>query len=132
MAFQQTISATYHGPIPPPLMLGEFERVVPGLAMQIVGMALAEQAHRHRWERKALWNDIFMQSGALTLGWVLAGTALIGAFVLGVDDKPIPMTILLSVPAIQMIKAIVGGNRPQGPLTPPAQATPKTRSKRTR
>ncbi len=60
---QRTILASYQGPIPPPHMLEEFERIMPGLSGQIVGMAIAEQRHRHRWENKALWNDIFMQSG---------------------------------------------------------------------
>jgi hypothetical protein len=132
IAVQQTISASYYGPIPPPAMLGEFDRVVPGLAAQIVTMALAEQKHRHRWERTALRNDIFMQSGALALGWVLAGGALIGAFVFGMENKVIPMSIILGVPALQMIRVVVVGNQPKAPLAPSATAPPKARNKRNR
>lgn len=110
IAFQQTISA-YHGPFPPPQMMGEFDRAVPGLAKQIADMALAEQDHPHGWENKAQLNDIFMQSGALTLGWLLAGVCVVGAFVLGLQDKPVPMGILLSVSGLQMVRATCHGEQ---------------------
>jgi hypothetical protein len=121
--FQRTILASYEGPIPPPHMLAEFDRVVPGLSSQIVGMAISEQRHRHRWENKALWNDIFMQSGGLTLGWGLAGASLLGAFVLGMAGKTVEMAILLSVPVIQMIRSIINSGQPgqkQNPQSPQA------------
>lgn len=132
VAFQQTILATYQGPIPPPHLLEEFDRVVPGLAGQIVGMAIAEQRHRHRWETKALWNDIFMQSGGLTLGWGLAGASLLGAFVLGMAGKTVEMGILLSVPAIQMVRSVINSGQPVAKRVSPAVTAPKTREKKKR
>jgi hypothetical protein len=83
VAFQHEISASYQGPLPPPEMPGQFDQVVPGLSREIVNMAAKEQSHRHLWERRALLNDIFMQSGGLALGWILAGGALLGAFYFG-------------------------------------------------
>ena len=62
---EKSTEAFYQGPMPPPAMLKTFEEVVPGLAKQIAVMAQAEQNHRHTWERRALWNDIFAQSGGL-------------------------------------------------------------------
>jgi len=38
----------FQGPIPPPGMLAEYERIAPGLAMRIVDRADAEQEFRHR------------------------------------------------------------------------------------
>jgi len=108
VAFQHEISSSYQGPLPPPEMLGQFERVVPGLGRQIVDMAAKEQSHRHSWERRALLNDLFMQFGALGPGWILVGGALIGAYFLGMADHPISMGVLLSVPVIQMVRTIVG------------------------
>lgn len=110
-------------------MLEEFERAVPGLSRQIISMALAEQGHRHGWEKKALWNDIFMQSGALFLGWVIAGVCALGAFVLGMNDKPVAMGILLGVPAIQMIKTIIHGNSGKEPDQPVSPTTPAQQTK---
>ncbi len=71
IAIEQTISASYVGPMPPPPMLRQFDQVVPGLAREIADSARDEQRHRHRWENKALWSDIFVQSGGLFLGWAL-------------------------------------------------------------
>ena len=132
VAFQRTLSASYQGPIPPPHMLEEFEHVVPGLSGKIVGMAIAEQRHRHRWETKALWNDIFMQSGGLTLGWALAGASLLGAFVLGMAGKTVEMGILLSVPAIQMVRSVINSGLLIAKRVSPPVTAPKTRQQKKR
>ena len=50
----QTTEAFYEGPMPPPAVLKAFDAVVPGLAKQIADMAVEEQKHRHKWERRAL------------------------------------------------------------------------------
>lgn len=38
----------YRGPLPPPALLDQYEKVVPGLAQQIVDMAINEQNHQHK------------------------------------------------------------------------------------
>ena len=38
----------YKGPLPPPALLDQYEKVVPGLAQQIVDMAVNEQKHQHK------------------------------------------------------------------------------------
>lgn len=131
VAFQHEISASYQGPLPPPEMLGEFERVVPGLGRQIAEMAAKEQSHRHSWERRALLNDVFMQSGALALGSILAGVAIVGAIFLGMSDRTIPMGILLSLPVLQMVRSIVGRDQSsKEPVTISKTVVPKTKGKR--
>jgi uncharacterized membrane protein len=49
-------------------VLAAYEKAIPGLGRDIVKMAQAEQKHRHAWEMRSLWNDIFVQSGGLMLG----------------------------------------------------------------
>lgn len=47
---EQVLSAmesVYSGPIPPPEMLGGYERVLPGASDRILSMAEREQNHRH-------------------------------------------------------------------------------------
>lgn len=39
-------AASFSGPLPPPSMYGEYERVLPGSADRIMGMTEREQAHR--------------------------------------------------------------------------------------
>jgi hypothetical protein len=86
---------------------------VPRTADRLVTMTIAEQSHRHRWEMRALWNDMFMESGALPLGWALAGGCAVGAFILGLAGHTVEMGIMLGVPGRQMVKTIVSGKRPK-------------------
>lgn len=116
IAFENAAStASYRGPMPPPAMLEEFERVVPGLARQIAAMALEEQKHRHRWERRALWNDMFMQSGGIFLGWTIALICAVSAAFLAWAGNNVGAGILLSVVAVSLVRTFVGlaGTAPQ-------------------
>lgn len=46
--------ASFRGPLPPPAMLGEYEKVNPGTAKELLGMAKKEQDHRIEWDNTAL------------------------------------------------------------------------------
>lgn len=107
---EQTISGSYQGPIPPPGMLREFDTVVPGLAREIADMAKEEQRHRHRWENRALWNDVFVESGGLSLGWALAGACTLGAFILAIKGNDAGAGILMSPSLAAMVRTIIRGN----------------------
>jgi uncharacterized membrane protein len=110
------ISASFQGPIPPPPMLRAYDDAVPGLAKQIADAAHLEQQHRHRWERRALWNDIFCQSGGMFLGWVLAVGCAVGAFLLAQQGNNWGAGILLSVTVGAVVRTIVhNGGRKQPP-----------------
>lgn len=97
----------FSGPLPPPSLLAEYEAVIPGLARDLVLRAESEQQHRHTWERRALLNDIFMQSGALLLGWLLAAAALVGAIYLYSIELPWAATAVLGLPVLSMVRTIV-------------------------
>jgi uncharacterized membrane protein len=89
-------SGSYAGPMPPPPMMGDFDEVVPGLAREIADAAHEERKHRHKWERRALWNDIFVESGGLFLGWALAiGCAAMAGF-LALKENNIGAGIMLT------------------------------------
>jgi len=113
IAFEQTTSAIFQGPMPPPEILQGYEDVVPGLARQIAKMAIDEQQHRHQWERRALWNDIFAQSGGLWLGWLLAAGCACGSFYLAYNGNNIGAGILLSVVVVSLVRTFAGANRKQ-------------------
>jgi uncharacterized membrane protein len=97
-------SARYTGPIPPPQMLAEYDRVIPGLGEKLVGAFLLEGEHRRKneigeiefMERRATesaqqtiagmryaFKIVLVFSGVATLAIVLghpwAGTAILGA-----------------------------------------------------
>ena len=53
-------SVLYQGQLPPPWMLAEFDKIVPGSAGGMVDMVKKEQDHRIAWEKRSL--DIFESS----------------------------------------------------------------------
>ncbi len=84
-----TQALSYSGPIPPPAMLEEYNRIVPGSADRILRMAEDQTTHRHALAALAL------AAYAIHLGQVGAGTfigttsfaALITAFIYGTQSR---------------------------------------------
>ncbi|HMS60036.1 MAG TPA: DUF2335 domain-containing protein [Tepidiformaceae bacterium] len=93
--------SSWAGPLPPPEALAQFEAIAPGLAMKLVDMAVAQQAHDNEMERSVLrWEGIRSLGGLLsgflvavlmilTSGFVIyhghdvAGAAIAGATLVG-------------------------------------------------
>jgi hypothetical protein len=132
---ERTVSNFYRGPMPPPTMMREFEEVLPGLAREIADASHAERKHRHAWENKALWNDIFVESGGLFLGWALAGGCAISAALLAWKSNNWGAAIMLSAPLVAMVRTIVNGNRNTadgGNIRPSEAATSKSATRKAR
>ena len=51
-------SSSFSGPLPPPVMLREYNEVQPGMADRIVAMAEKQSAHRLEIENKGVTNEI--------------------------------------------------------------------------
>ncbi len=76
----------YHGPLPPPHLLAEYEQITPGLAMRIVEMAEVEGRHRREMELSALELEkaALKQHGReVTLGQIFAFFIAMMAIVAG-------------------------------------------------
>ena len=98
VAFVEIVrSQSFKGPLPPPEMLGQYEKVLPGSAKEIFEMAKAEQNHRISWEGRSLtavtrgqWFGFIIAivailisaglavEGYTTMAIVLAGGGLLG------------------------------------------------------
>jgi uncharacterized membrane protein len=89
VAVETTHSTTLSGPIPPPEIIGGYEKVLVGSADRIIKMAEKEQNHRHllqlRSQRHQAVITVFGQICAFVLG--LSGIA--GGVFLLIHDKPI-------------------------------------------
>jgi uncharacterized membrane protein len=105
-------------------MLRQFDEVVPGLAREIADAADAEQKHRHQWENKALWNDIFVESGGLLLGWILAGLCVAAGAFLAWKGNNIGAGILIGPPLVAMVRTIIHNGRHRDANVP----TPSSRA----
>lgn len=70
------------GSMPPPTMLGRYNNVVPNGAERIMDMAESQQSHRTQLESRVVDSDIAIRNRALTLGFWVVMTAIIGGIVL--------------------------------------------------
>lgn len=55
----RVVGNIFQGPLPPPEMLAEYDRVSPGCGRTIVEMAVGQSNHRQRMESRLLWFDGF-------------------------------------------------------------------------
>lgn len=88
--FQITQSTLFQGPIPPPATLAEYDALLPGLANRIVGMAEAEQSHRHDLVSRGLRANVIrdrlgqiMAFSVVTIVAALASILIAGGHTLG-------------------------------------------------
>lgn len=67
-----TQTATYEGPIPPPGILEEYDRILPGLADRIVQQWERQTIHRIEIEKIAINGDNYRANMGLWFGFTLA------------------------------------------------------------
>lgn len=122
-AVVQTRQQIYEGPIPPPVILREFDQIVSGSAKQIMDMAHAESEHRRKLEIAATQANIDAQQKQLAInkyqseaifksdrfgqiaGLVVSVSCVVGAVYLGFHDKQIVAVALAAIPTAAVIKA---------------------------
>ncbi|MEN2982049.1 MAG: DUF2335 domain-containing protein [Thermus sp.] len=74
---ERTLGLFFRGPLPPPAMLQEYDRVVPGLAERIIRQFERQSEHRQEMERRYLTH--LLKRDWVVLGIVgLLGVAAIG------------------------------------------------------
>jgi uncharacterized membrane protein len=69
---------SYSAPIPPPSFFEAYERTLPGAADRILGMAEAEQRHRHRMDETVVKAEISGTKAVRLIGLTLALVVLVG------------------------------------------------------
>jgi uncharacterized membrane protein len=73
---QQEVTQSFSGPLPPPLVLREYNEIIPGLAERIVALAEKQTEHRIGIEAKVIGSDISRSWGGLICGFVVALTCV--------------------------------------------------------
>ena len=83
------VTTTYEGPLPPPAILEEYDRIVPGAAARIMEWAEKQTAHRQHLERAIIDHDIAHAQRGLTFGFVVVCLCLLfaGGFVFTGHDQ---------------------------------------------
>lgn len=78
---------SFSGPLPPPEILEKYNRVFPGLAERIIGMAEQQSKHRQNLEKTVVDSNAFVQKAGPFLGFVVAMTAVVGGIELILKGK---------------------------------------------
>jgi uncharacterized membrane protein len=81
------ISRTFSGPLPPPEILQRYNEIVPGAADRIIKMAESQHDHRQALEKSVVDSNVFSQKIGLSLGFVIAMTAICGGIWLSAIGK---------------------------------------------
>lgn len=98
---------SWHGPLPPPPILAQYNDAYEGCAHDLVQMAIANSVHRQSMERTNLTADIKLRSRGQILGGIIALTVIVGAVILIAIDKEIGGLIALLTTLVGVIGLFV-------------------------
>lgn len=124
--------AAFHGPLPPPSIMREYDDVVPGAAERIIDMAEKEQAHRHSWEQRALSADRWYSMAGLLAGWSTALALAAGAVASAGIGQPGVGIALAAASATGMVWKLIQGRseRPEQQADEPPKPARREREPR--
>ncbi len=100
-------SASFHGPLPPPSMFSEYERVLSGSSDRIVTMAEKEQNHRIDWENRGLKASVQDTFRGQWFAFFIAIIAIGGAIYLGKINQPWVAAVLIGVPLTGLVSSFL-------------------------
>jgi len=127
---QQAVGLTteitaYHGPLPPPSMMAEYEKVVPGFSQKLVESFIKEGDHRRQSESAALNAAISRAERGQWLGGALA--VFFGCIALYLGDKGHDWLAggVFTGTIISIIVVFVLGQRPDRAPEEPSEDAPE-------
>src|SRR5690349_12341887 len=81
-------ATSFSGPLPPPQILEEYDRIAPGSAGRIIAMAEKQADHRRRMETQIVSSDITNSRVGLICGLVIGLGGLVAATIIAVKGNP--------------------------------------------
>lgn len=105
-------AASFSGPLPPPSMYGEYNRVHSGTAERILAMAEKEQQHRITTERTALAAGVQSSKLGQYFGFALAVLCIGGAVFLGAGGHTVAAGVLVCASAIGLVGRFLNRDAP--------------------
>mgnify|MGYP001591579865 CR=1 FL=1 len=73
---------SFSGPLPPPNVLEQYDRIVPGAADRIIKMAEQQSQHRRELERKVIDSDVQNSKLGLIFGFIIGLVLISGGIFL--------------------------------------------------
>ncbi|MDE2760073.1 MAG: DUF2335 domain-containing protein [Paracoccaceae bacterium] len=93
-------------PVPPPILLEEYEKIQQGMTNRIMTMAESEMSHRHQWEKNVLIAQKTDVKRASWLGFIIAIASLLAACFCAYINQPLIAILLLIPPTSGVMLAI--------------------------
>jgi uncharacterized membrane protein len=83
----ETEFSAFQGPLPPPAVLAEYDRALPGAADRIIGMAERQSAHRQELEATVVRGNVRAETRGQVFAFILGMTAIVGGIGLIAVDR---------------------------------------------
>lgn len=102
---QAIVFKHFQGPVPPPVMLKEYDNIIPGLANRLVELTEKEQSHRHKTESDNI--TIAKRGQFMSFGVVLL--IIFAAILFGLNGNTVLAGILVGIDLAALVTAFIAG-----------------------
>lgn len=102
----------YHGPIPPPALLKQYNEIIPDAAERILRMAEGEQAHRHNSVNWMVRSSVIRRILGLIFGVAIVAAILYESYILAMADHDTLAGTLVTVTIIGLAVIFVLNREP--------------------
>lgn len=117
VSFAAEQRVTFAGPLPPPLVLGQYEEICPGAADRIISMAEHQSAHRQKLESAVVASNCEGQRRGPLFGFALASMViLIGGLLLWNGRDVAGLTALITALASIVVPFVLSKHRQRAEL----------------
>ena len=97
----------FHGPLPPPEVLKEYQSILPGSPDRFLKLVEKEQEHTHSSEKMIIRNQIWQNWAGLIIGAILVVLFFVGAYKLALAGHDTVAYIIFSVTIISIATIFV-------------------------
>jgi uncharacterized membrane protein len=106
-------SITWHGPLPPPVALAQYNSAFPGCAERIVKQAEEQSRHRQNLEQLTINANIASQDRGQWMAFTLALLILVGGFALIFFEKSVLGTVFIGTDIAATVGIFLYGKHDQ-------------------
>ncbi len=103
------MQATYQGPLPPPQVLEQYNKIVPGSASLLIDRMVKQSEHRMELEHKVVFGDNWRATAGLILGFIVTLVIIAAAVFLIIHGFRVEGSVLLGMDLVALATAFIHG-----------------------
>lgn len=104
-----TVHASFSGPLPPPSLLQQYDKIQPGFAERIMALTETEAAHVRDMDRKGLWAAIWEARLGQVFGLTIGLAAIFAGTYAAVEGQPLAGGFIGGAGVIGLVTAFIIG-----------------------